>query len=172
MENRCSIVRALVVAAVAVLGLLGAPRSAAAQQEAKFKGWTADGQAVVEDVNLERSLKCAPAPWSASRTAPGKGCTPCASKKACAVVGELAAAGAPENGGVKAEVSRDKGAVVLLTAPGQDAPRKLPLRAGRDARVTTWVRPDGKAVAIHVHDAEDRVYVVALGASAPPPSTK
>ena len=148
------------------VGLLALPRIAGAQQEAKFAGWTSDGYGVVEDVNLERSLKCVPKAFNASQAAPGKGCTPCAGKKACAIAQPATPGSDSADGAVHVEPAKESKAILLVTVKGEAAPRKLALKAGRSARVTTWFRPDSKALAILVHDAEDRIFVVDLGGPA------
>ena len=144
------------------MGLCGLPGRARAQQEAKFLGWSGDGQAVVEDESKEISLKCKARGFNGSQAAPGKGCTPCASKKACAVEGAVAPASDSPDGAVHAETAKESKGILVVTVKGEAAPRRLSLRAGRTAQVTTWFRADSKALAIRVHDAEDRIFVVDL----------
>jgi hypothetical protein len=143
--------------------LAGLPQLARAQQEAKFVGWAADGSAVVEDISLGSKVKCKPGKFNAEHAAPQNGCNVCEGKKCNSTPVEPGAASA--DGKVKAETDPAHHGILHLTVEGEPAPRKLALHATKKAQVTTWFRPDGKALAILVHDAEDVFFIVDLAAS-------
>lgn len=132
---------------------------AQAQQALTFSGWTADGQAVLHDDNAEQYFQCKPARFNSAKAAPENGCTPCKSQKECPAKGKPVAAAASEDGKLRVEQAKDHGGFVVFTFEGAE-PKRMALRATKKARMTTWFRPDGKALALMVSDAEDRFFVI------------
>jgi hypothetical protein len=135
--------------------------TAHAQLEATFRGWTKSGDAVVFNVAEELTMVCKPGRFDPERAAPLKGCTECKSKKACLLVEEAKASSQSADGTTHAEPLKEHAGILLVTLQSGMS-RRLHLRAGRDAKVSTYFRMDSKALAIHVHADEEWVFIVDL----------